>query len=182
MMSDNPKNIPGALHGELRIELHTHYAAGIWDGRSATETKKKLIGVPQFFSLLSRIHRDFLAGNVQAQSELFVLEEKLNAACEAFKQWQDELDTMIAMLPVNISVSDTVSAWPMHVSVHCQNPSGYRFACLLAGFDQLALRILQAHYYGLISMKERKARLHYCSHQIRRIFAVAVRYSAEPAG
>lgn len=179
MMSDNLKNSAGALHGELRIELHTRYAAGIWHGRSASGTKKKLIGMPPLLSMLSRIYNDSLAGSERAVSALSGLEAKLNAAGDAFRQQRDELEAMFAMLLGEISVSDAISSQLLTVAVHCQSPSGYRLACLLVGFDQLALRILQAHRYGLISMKERKARLHYCSHQIRRVFAVALRYCPE---
>ncbi|MER2872395.1 PFL_4669 family integrating conjugative element protein [Morganella morganii] len=179
MMIDSTKNSAGTLTGGFHIELHTHYAAGIWNGRSAAGTKKKLIGVPSFLTLISRIHNDALTGNLAAGFVLSALEEKLISAGNAFQQWQYELGMMIAGLPVNIIISDAVSAQPLTVAVHCLNPLGYRFACLLAEFDQLALRILQAYHYGLISMKEKKARLHYCSHQIRRIFAVVVQYHLE---
>lgn len=181
-MSDNQKNSAGALHGELRIELHTHYAAGIWDGRSASGAKRKLTGMPSLLSMLSRIYSDSLAGSERAVSALSDLEAKLNVAGDAFRQQRDELEAMFAMLPEEIWVSDAISSQSLTVVVRCKSPSGYRLACLLVGFDQLALGILQAHYYGLISMKERKARLHYCSHQIRHIFAVVARYSTESAG
>lgn len=51
---------------------------------------------------------------------------------------------------------------------------------ILVGFDQLILRVFQAHHYGLMSLKERKAWLHRGSHQIRRIFSVALRYRSHP--
>lgn len=179
MMSDNLKNSAGAPHGEFRIELHTRYAAGIWHGRSVSGAKKKLTGMPPLLSMLSRIYSDSLAGSERAISALADLEAKLNAAGDAFRLVRDELEAMFAMLPEEIWISDAISSQQLTVVVHCQSPSGYRLACLLVGFDQLALRIIQAHRYGLISMKERKARLHYCSHQIRRVFAVALRYRPE---
>lgn len=179
MMTDSTKNSAGALTGGFHIELHTHYAAGVWNGRPAAGTKKKLIGVPPFLALISRIHNDALTGNLAAGFVLSALEEKLQSAGSTFQQWQHELSMMIAGLPVNIIVSGVVSAQPLRVAVHCLNPLGYRFACLLAEFDQLALRILQAYHNGFISMKEKKARLHYCSHQIRRIFAVVLQYHPE---
>ncbi|MCG6490228.1 TIGR03761 family integrating conjugative element protein [Vibrio parahaemolyticus] len=179
MMTDSTKNSAGTLTGGFHIELYTHYAAGIWNGRPGAGTKKKLIGVPPFLVLISRIHNDALTGNLAAGFVLSALEEKLLSAGHVFQQWQHELSMMIAGLPVNIIVSDVVSAQPLTVAVHCLNPLGYRFACLLAEFDQLALRILQAYHNGLISMKEKKARLHYCSHQIRSIFAVVLQYHPE---
>lgn len=179
MMSDDQKRRARALFGEMRIELHTHYAAGIWNGRPSTGIKKKLIGVPPFLALVSRIHNDALTGNLAAGFVLSALEERLISTGNAFQQWQHELSMMIAGLPVNIIISDVISAQPLTVAVHCLNPLGYRFACLLAEFDQLALRILQAYHNGLISMKEKKARLHYCSHQIRRIFAVVLQCHPE---
>ncbi len=40
MMSDDQKRRARALFGEMRIELHTHYAAGIWNGRPAPGQKR----------------------------------------------------------------------------------------------------------------------------------------------
>ena len=38
-MSDKTEKKAGALHSELRIELHTQYAINTWSGRPASEGK-----------------------------------------------------------------------------------------------------------------------------------------------
>ncbi|WP_276606705.1 AcaB family transcriptional regulator [Escherichia sp. E4385] len=62
-MSDKTEKKAGALHSELRIELHTQYAINTWSGRPASDGKPSLIGMPLFFKLISRINRDSLADN-----------------------------------------------------------------------------------------------------------------------
>jgi len=43
-MADNTENKAGqrtgALHSDLKIELHTHYAIGLWQGRRAEKAEK----------------------------------------------------------------------------------------------------------------------------------------------
>lgn len=67
-MSDKTEKKAGALHSELRIELHTQYAINTWSGRPASDGKPSLIGMPLFFRLISRINRDSLADNPWADA------------------------------------------------------------------------------------------------------------------
>lgn len=179
-MSDRTEKKAGALHSELRIELHTQYAINTWIGRPASDGKPSLIGMPLFFKLISRINRDSLADNPWADAALLEVETLLETASQQLQKWLDDIDALIAMLPANASISEATSAAPLNIGVHSHTPLGYRSVYLLVGFDQLILRVFQAHHYGLMSLKERKAWLHRGSHQIRRIFSVALRYRSHP--
>jgi len=179
-MSDKTDKKAGALHSELRIELHTQYAINTWSGRPASDGKPSLIGMPLFFRLISRINRDSLADNPWADVALVEVETLLETASQQLQKWLNEIDALMAMLPANASVSGVTSTAPLNIGVHSHTPLGYRCVYLLVGFDQLILRVFQAHHYGLMSLKERKAWLHRGSHQIRRIFSVALRYRSHP--
>ncbi|WP_423271214.1 PFL_4669 family integrating conjugative element protein [Escherichia coli] len=179
-MSDKTEKKAGALHSELRIELHTQYAINTWSGRPASERKPSLIGMPLFFRLISRISRDSLADNPWADATLLEVETLLDTASQQLQHWLNDIDALMAMLPANASVSRVTSTAPLNIGVHSHTPLGYRCVYILVGFDQLILRVFQAHHYGLMSLKERKAWLHRGSHQIRRIFSVALRYRSHP--
>lgn len=179
-MSDKTEKKAGVLHSELRIELHTQYAINTWSGRPASDGKPSLIGMPLFFRLISRINRDSLADNPWADAALLKVETLLETASQQLQHWLNEIDALMSMLPANISLSGVTSTAPLNIGVHSHTPLGYRCVYLLVGFDQLILRVFQAHHYGLMSLKERKAWLHRGSHQIRRIFSVALRYHSVP--
>ncbi|ECJ3939504.1 TIGR03761 family integrating conjugative element protein [Salmonella enterica subsp. salamae] len=179
-MSDKTEKKTGSLHSELRIELHTQYAINTWNGRPASDGKPSLIGMPLFFRLISRINRDSLADNPWADLALVEVESLLETASQQLQKWLNDIDALMAMLPANASVSGVTSTAPLNIGVHSHTPLGYRCVYLLVGFDQLILRVFQAHHYGLMSLKERKAWLHRGSHQIRQIFSVALRYRSHP--
>ncbi|PLR35117.1 TIGR03761 family integrating conjugative element protein [Chimaeribacter californicus] len=179
-MTENTKKA-GALHSELRIELHTQYAINTWTGRPASEGKPSLIGMPLFFRLISKINRDSLADNPYADAALLAIEAMLDSAAQQFQGWLDEINGLLAsQFPGPVSVSSVASTAPLDIAVHSHTPLGYRCVYLLVGFDQLILRVFQAHHYGLMSLKTRKEWLHRGSHQIRRIFTAALRYRSFP--
>ncbi|HGL4481284.1 TPA: AcaB family transcriptional regulator [Klebsiella oxytoca] len=97
-MSDKTEKKAGALHSELRIELHTQYAINTWSGRSASDGKPSLIGMPLFFRLISRISRDSLADNPWADAALVEVETLLETASQQLQKWLNDIDALMAML------------------------------------------------------------------------------------
>lgn len=89
---------------------------------------------------------------------LVEVETLLETASQQLQKWLNDIDALMAMLPANASVSGVTSTAPLNIGVHSHTPLGYRCVYLLVGFDQLILRVFQAHHYGLMSLKERKAR------------------------
>lgn len=170
----------GALHSELRIDLHTFYAISTWEGRGKSARKGKIIGMPQFFRLVSSINMDSLADNPYADAVMHQLETLIDEAHKNIQRLLDEANSLIAALPSGISLSSVVSSSPLNIGVHSHTPVGYRCVYLLVGFDQLALRLFQAHHYGFMSLKRRNKLLQEGGYQIRRIFTVAMDYRSFP--
>lgn len=164
-MSDKTEKKVGALHSEP----HTQYAINTWSGRPASEGKPSLIGMPLFFQLISRINRDSLAGNPWADTAQVGVETLLETASQQLQKCLKDIDALMAMLPTDAFVSGVTSTALLNIGVHGHTPQGYCCVYLLVGFDQLISRVFQAHHYGLISQKERKAWLHRGNHQIRHI-------------
>ncbi|MFC0227675.1 PFL_4669 family integrating conjugative element protein [Serratia aquatilis] len=170
----------GALHSELRIDLHTFYAISTWEGRERGTRKDTIIGMPRFFRLVSSINRDSLADNPYADAVMYQLEKLIDEAHKNVQRLLDEANDLIADLPSGISLSNVVSKSPLNIGVHSHTPLGYRCVYLLVGFDQLALKLFQAHHYGFISRQHRDDRLYQGGYQIRKIFSAAQHYRSFP--
>ncbi|CAI1912256.1 integrating conjugative element protein, PFL_4669 family [Serratia entomophila] len=170
----------GALHSELRIDLHTYYAISTWEGRERGTRKDTIIGMPRFFRLVSSISRDSLADNPYADAVMYQLETLIDEAHKNIQHLLDEASSLITDLPGGISLSSVVSSSPLNIGVHSHTPLGYRCVYLLVGFDQLALKLFQAHHYGFISRQHRDDHLHQGGYQIRKIFSAAQYYRSFP--
>ncbi|HED4491016.1 TPA: TIGR03761 family integrating conjugative element protein [Yersinia enterocolitica] len=170
----------GALHSELQIDLHTYYAISTWEGRERGARKDTIIGMPRFFRLVSSISRDSLADNPYADAVMYQLEKLIDEAHKNIQHLLNEANSIIADLPSGISLSSVVSSSPLNIGVHSHTPLGYRCVYLLVGFDQLALKLFQAHHYGFISRQHRDDQLHQGGYQIRKIFSAAQHYRSFP--
>lgn len=170
----------GVLRSELRIDLHTFYAISTWEGRAKGTRKGAIIGMPRFFRLVSSINRDSLADNPYADAVMYQLEKLIDDAHLNIQKLLTEADCHMSQQFPGITLSNTVSSAPLNIGVHSHTPLGYRCVYLLVGFDQLALKLFQAHHYGFISLKRRNGLLQEGGYQIRRIFTVAMTYRSFP--
>ncbi|MDR8434514.1 DUF1845 domain-containing protein, partial [Acinetobacter baumannii] len=80
-----------------------------------------------------------------------------------------------ADMPGSVKLTDCIAETPLNVAVHSHTPIGYRCVYLLVGFDQLALRVFQAHFFGLISTQTKQQYLSSAGYAIRRIYGAAQR-------
>lgn len=150
-MSENSKPqhpTPGALRSELRIELHTRYAISLWQGRRSSEGKSAIMGMPRFFQLAGRINQDSLTDNPWADATMLHLEKLIGVSHQQMQTLLDEVDALFADMPGSVKLTDCIAETPLNVAVHSHTPIGYRCVYLLVGFDQLALRVFQAHFLG----------------------------------
>ena len=147
----------GALHSDLKIELHTHYATGLWQGRRAEKADKgakekpAIMGMPLFLHLASRINQDSLKNNPWADAAMLALEEKIGDAGEKMSQLIASLDKAMQVLPPGVSVSDVVVREPLDIRVDSNTPLGYRYVYLLIGFDQFAKKVQQAFHFKQVN-------------------------------
>ncbi|MEW5288615.1 PFL_4669 family integrating conjugative element protein [Erwinia papayae] len=176
------KNRAGSLQSELRIELHTNYAIGLWEGRRAEKRedgkkgKQPIMGMPQFLHRATLINRDSLQNNPWADEVMLALEGKLEYAGQQMTQLIDTLDKQMRVVPAGVSISDAQAAETLDLSVFSSTPLGYRCVFLLMGFDQFAKKVLQAAHYGVISRNQRYELLGSGSRLLREIYGCVLRY------
>lgn len=184
-MADN-KGRAGALQSELKIELHTNYAIGLWTGRKAEKGeegkkgKQPIMGMPQFLHRATQINRDSLHNNPWADMAMFELENKIEQARTQMNELLIGLDKEI-QVPLGVSISDAQASETLDLTVFSGTPLGYRCVFLLMGFDQFAKRVLQASHYGILSRNQRYDYLSDGSRLLREIYGVVLRYRMVPA-
>ncbi|CDG16777.1 PFL_4669 family integrating conjugative element protein [Xenorhabdus doucetiae] len=183
-LSSPPRLRAGVLKSALTIELHTHYAIRLWEGRRREEFShprqfSEILGMPQVIKRAGNISIDSAADNPYADAWLVKLEQALDAASENLQQGIASLQEILT-LPEHITLSPVSSVEPLNIGVYSHSPLGYRCVWLLVGFDQLAMKTFQAFHYGLISRSERDASLHNGSHAIRRIYGIVRSYRSLP--
>ncbi|HGP2813867.1 TPA: PFL_4669 family integrating conjugative element protein [Salmonella enterica] len=174
----------GALRSSLKVELHTRYAILLWEGQFTEKTEKsgrkvshrRIMGMPYFLHLVSRINDDSLKDDPFADKKMFLLEEEFNRGTEVLETLCQKLDLVLKDIPPRVSLSEALSVSPVNISVFSRTPVGYRGVWLLVGFDQLALKAFQASHYGLISHAERDDYLRRGAQSIHRLYGLVLGY------
>ncbi|HEY3591493.1 MAG TPA: TIGR03761 family integrating conjugative element protein [Buttiauxella sp.] len=181
-MAENTEKRTGALHSELKIELHSHYAIGLWQGRRAEKSeeglkgKPAIMGMPRFLSLASRINHDSLKNNPWADAAMLALEEKINDASRTMSALINSLDIDMQLTPAGVTFTDPAVSAPLDIKVFSNTPLGYRCVYLLIGFDQFSKKALQASHYALISRTKRDQLLSEGGRLIRQIYGSVISY------
>lgn len=176
----------GALHSSLSINLHSHYAIRLWEGRRRDEVdparkkRPEIIGMPQAITRAGLAERDAQAGNPYADQVLVRFEEVIQQASERVQVAAAKVESILAAIPASISLSDVSSVEPLNLDVFSRSPLGYRCVWLLVHFDQLALKVFQAFHYGLISISERDQYLRVGGHAVRQVYGVIQGYRTVP--
>ncbi|MCB5303610.1 PFL_4669 family integrating conjugative element protein [Yersinia bercovieri] len=185
-MADSTEKRTGALHSELKIELHSHYAIGLWQGRRAekgdegNKGKPAIMGMPRFLSLASRINQDSLKNNPWADAAMLALEDKISEASHIMSNLINSLDKDMQLLPLGVTFTEAGVVAPLDIKVYSNTPLGYRCVYLLIGFDQFSKKVLQASHYGLVSRTKRDQLLSEGGRLLRQIYGSVVPYHSLP--
>ncbi|HEY2454457.1 MAG TPA: TIGR03761 family integrating conjugative element protein [Scandinavium sp.] len=176
------KTRAGALQSELRIELHTNYAIGLWHGRKVVKrddglkSKQPIMGMPQFLYRAALINQDSMHNNPWADLGMLALEEKLKEAGSRMQLLIERLDKDMAIIPKGVTITEALSSEALDLSVYSGTPLGYHCVFLLMGFDQFAKKVLQASHYGVISRNKRFDLLGEGSRLLREVYGCVLGY------
>ncbi|ELV5049177.1 TIGR03761 family integrating conjugative element protein [Salmonella enterica] len=172
----------GALQSALSVELHTHYAIRLWEGRKQSDSgehekkRPEIISMPKAIQRAGVASRDSASDNPYADMVLVKLETTLHMASSKISTIVNELDVILTAVPKGITLSDIASAQPLNISVYSRSPLGYRCVWLLVGYDQLAMKAFQAFHYGLISRAQRDQYLNRGGHAVRQVYGAIQPY------
>lgn len=176
----SPKRVVGTLQSQLSIALHSYYAIRLWQGRRGFikegEKRQSIIGMPYVIARAGQINQHSTDDNPYADTFLWKLEKSLISGAEDTQKLVTELDTVLNSLPANITLTGVASAEPLNIGVYSSSPLGYRCVWLLVGYDQLAIKTLQAFHYGLISRSQRDEYLKRGARMVRKVYGVVKDY------
>jgi integrating conjugative element protein (TIGR03761 family) len=185
----SPQSAPlrsGGLVSTLTIELHSHYAIRLWEGRNRSDEKRnpdkrpKIPGMPETIQRAGYAGRDAAAGNPYGEQMLVNLEEAIEHATANLEEQVKKLGKFTAAVPPGVTISEVTSSEPLNLDVFSRSPLGYRCVWLLVHYDQLALKAFQAFHYGLISRSQRDDFLEKGSKAIRVVYGLIKNYRTVP--
>lgn len=175
----------GPLRSAITIELHTHRATQLWQGRQGATSPDgriihPIIGMPRFLSLLNIIRMDSSLDNPCADAYMIRLEERLLAARQEMNSLTDSVQTVFSMIPETLTVESCLSVQPASFPVFSASQLGFIGIYLLTDFDKLARNTMLATHMALLNRVERNDLIQRSSNLVRSIFVLAQKYRRIP--
>lgn len=175
-MTDSFQLNLGALRSDMRLTLHTHHAARIWHGRSASEGKNGILGLSGFVSVLNKMKRGAEQDDPYSDWWLIRVEEKLASSKAALTELQEQLAQIMSNLPVALSIGENLNVQPVSLPLFVNAQHGFMAVYLLTQFDDLARRLLLAHHTALIGRRDMERWLNEGAHVLRSLFGLVQQY------
>ncbi|RUT66521.1 TIGR03761 family integrating conjugative element protein [Morganella morganii] len=175
---ENYQVTSGPLRSSVTIELHTHLATRLWQGRHAVPEEKiyAIIGMPRFLNIMNMLRLDSATDNPYADVWMLQLEERLFSAREEMNTLIDSMKTVFRQLPEMMTVESCLSVQPARFPVFAASQLGFIAVYLLTDFDQLMRQAQLAHHMALINRVELNDLRQRGGNLIRSIFVLAQRY------
>lgn len=146
----------GPLRSVITIELHTHLATRLWQGRQANPEQGiySIIGIPRFLTIMNLLQSDVITDNPYADMYMLILDKRLHAAREEMNTLIDSMKKVFSRLPGMLTVESCLSVQPARFPVFASSPLGFIAVYLLTDFDQLMRNVMLAHHLALINRAE----------------------------
>ena len=170
-----PPSDPGALRGEVWLQLQTRQAQRLLAGRRAGEGKAPIVGLLGFAERLRLVWQAARADDPYADWWLLKVERALAQSATELTVARSAIDALLAASE-GLTVTVAASVKPARVKLLFANPYAYRGAQLLAAYDGFARRVLSAQHVGLLNRDEAERRLHLGAKPLRRAFGSVLDY------
>ena len=172
----------GPLRSAITIELHTHLATRLWQGRQATPEEQiyGIIGMPRFLNIMNMLRLDATTDNPYADMLTLLLDERLHAARQEMDSLIDSLKSIFKLLPETMTIENCLSIQPARFPVFSSSPLGFIAIYLLTDFDKLMRNLMLAHHMALVNRVELNDLRQRGGNLIRSIFVLAQRYRRIP--
>ena len=170
-----PPSDPGALRGEVWLQLQTRQAQRLLAGRRAGEGKAPIIGLLGFADRLRLVWQAARADDPYADWWLLKVERALAQSATELTVARSAIDALL-VASEGLTVTVAASVKPARVKLLFANPYAYRGAQLLAAYDGFARRVLSAQHVGLLNRDEAERRLHLGAKPLRRAFGSVLDY------
>ncbi|MDI3206789.1 PFL_4669 family integrating conjugative element protein [Pseudomonas shahriarae] len=153
-MSDLVQLNLGPLRSAMKLTLHTHHAARVWNGRPAGDGKNGIVGLSGFVSLMNRMKRAAERDDPYADFWLIRIHEKLESSKSELAEIKARLDQSMKSLPEALSVGENLNVLPVTLPVYINSPFGFLAVYLLIAYDDIVRRLLLAHHTALMGRRD----------------------------
>lgn len=172
----------GPLRSAISIELHTHLATRLWQGRRANPAERiyGIIGMPRFLNIINVIRMDSTIDNPYADIYMLSLEERLNAAREEMNTLINSMEIVFKQIPEMMTIENCLSVQPVRFPVFSSSPLGFIAVYLLTDFDNLMRNLMLAQHMALINRTELNDLRQRGGNIIRSLFVLAQKYQRIP--
>ena len=159
-MNDESKNRartvkPGALQSDGDcIYLHTNHAIALFKGRSATNDKPEIYGVPRFSGAVGQIWKAAASDDPWADWWLVKIDERIDEARHKLGEYRGELEKLLPTSK-NININMPESTAPVRMPLEFGTPSyPYRLAYIISEYDELCALIRGLVHNGLLGKQK----------------------------
>ena len=174
-MTDNKV---GVLQSQVALQVHTSQSVRLWQGRKPDYEKKlpSIFGLQDFLFVTNLINKGSKRGDPYSDWFMLKVEEKIEQTKAVLNALNSRVDTIISMLPKALIFSETMSAQPAQFPFAARSHMGYQAVYILAQYDEIARKIVQAVQFGLIDLVIRNQLFEIGDHALRSLFTLVQRY------
>ncbi|MFC3943674.1 MULTISPECIES: PFL_4669 family integrating conjugative element protein [Pseudomonas] len=175
MSSFSPLEI-GPLRSAMSFTLHTWHATQVWQGRPASEEKKRIMGLVGFLGLISRVARGAALDDPYSDFWIIRLQEKLQGSKAELAQIREQLEPLMSRLPAEISLGENLSIQPVTLPLVVRSRLGFLAVYLLIDYDSIVRQLLLAHRTALIDRRTMERWISASGQVFRSLFGLARQY------
>ena len=173
---DQPDNAaPGALRGEVWLNVQTYQAQSLIRGRRGGEGKPAIMGLVGFAERLKVLWQAIRSDDPFADWWLVKVEDSVADVRSQLHRLQEQLQAVLMSVEC-FEVTFAQSSRPQRVSLQFANPYAVRAAQMLADYDRMMCTWMTARHLGLALPTEIAEQVSGSGRWLRRVFALPQSY------
>jgi integrating conjugative element protein (TIGR03761 family) len=174
--TDQPdKTAPGALRGEVWLNVQTYQAQSLIRGRRGGEGKPAIMGLVGFAERLKVLWQAIRSDDPFADWWLIKVEASIGDVRSQVHRLQEQLQAVLVSVEC-FDVTFAQSSRPQRVSLQFANPYAFRAAQMLADYDRMMCAWMTVRHLGMALPTEIAEQVSGSGRWLRRIFALPQSY------
>ena len=166
---------PGALQGEVWLNIQTYQAQSLIRGRRSAEGKPAIIGLVGFAERLKILWQAVRFDDPFADWWLIKVEERVSDVRSQLGVLQKRLESILVSDDC-FEVAFAQSSRPQRVSLQFANPYAFRAAQMLADYDRMLCTWMTARHLGMTVPSDLTDQIQASGRWLRGVFALPQGY------
>jgi integrating conjugative element protein (TIGR03761 family) len=174
-LDQSDKTGPGALRGEVWLNVQTYQAQSLIRGRRGGEGKPAIMGLVGFAERLKVLWQAIRSDDPFADWWLVKVEDSVADVRSQLHSLQEQLQATLVSVEC-FEVTFAQSSRPQRVSLQFANPYAFRAAQMLADYDRMMCTWMTARHLGMALPTEIAEKVSGSGRSLRRVFALPQSY------